>query len=149
MPFPVLHGFSINRFGSVCLYADSTCCVRCPHTEMSSIARGKWSGVVRSVSPVYVEYLMPFVWCKQHFGIFTLSRCLFFFEWLWLQAGARPCSPTNTWQPLPCGGNGSSLLNISFSVLRLLFFVVIPLLDSAFFIPSQTLLLCADWQCLH
>lgn len=46
MPFPVLHGFSSNRFGSsVCLYADSTCCVRCPH-ELNSPGEVKRSGAV-------------------------------------------------------------------------------------------------------
>lgn len=78
-----------------------------------------------------------------------LSPDACFSDWLWLQAGARACSPSNTWQPLPCG-RGQRLQSFKhLSVLRLPFFFVIPLLDSVILFSRLTLLFCTVWHCVR
>lgn len=88
-----------------------------PHVAFAALRNGLNSLVkpcaVEQSWPLYFEYVMSYVWCKQRFQIFTLSRCLFF--WVALITGGGACLLTvehmatiTVW-----AGTDSSLLNIS------------------------------------
>lgn len=119
---------------------------------MTSVA---WE-VVEFCGPSYRLRSMN-IWCLVHQSS-TLKRNLYSLQmlvFLWLalitkkiketelETGACPCSPSDTWQRLLCGGQWLWSFKHP-SVLSLPFFFVIPPLGSSFLIFSQ-----ADIDVIH
>lgn len=117
MPFPVLPGYSINRFGSsqpVRLSADPTCHIRCPQTEMSSIAW--WSPVqLSSLSKAAALWICDVVCVMQAAlsDLYSLQMPVFLSGSDYRRGRVLPHRRTHGNHYRVGGDSDSSLLNIS------------------------------------